>query len=260
MASKIGILDSGVGGLSVLREIRKKLPGNPLVYVGDSAWCPYGPKAPLTIQKRVFSIVDFLIAQGCDLLVVACNSATLSAVEALRASYLLPFVGMEPAIKPGVAATKSGVIGVLATEASLAGERYHQLVHQHGPGVRILTRPAPEFVELVEAGLLAGSQVESAVHQHLDPLLHEGADTLVLGCTHYPFLRPVMQAIAGNHLTILDTGQAVAEQTARLAKPGAGQASEIVFYTTADPPEMNRLLPLLLPEMPPPPPARLLAL
>ena len=148
----IGILDSGIGGLSVLNEIRKTLPNESIIYFGDSAWCPYGARDADEIQRRVFAVTDFLLSKNCKLIVIACNSATIAAVEALRASYPVPFVGMEPGIKPAAAITQTGTVGVLATEASLAGKKFHRLVDDHGSGVTIITRPCPDFVELVESG------------------------------------------------------------------------------------------------------------
>ncbi len=211
----IGILDSGLGGLSVLREIQALLPGESLHYVGDSAWCPYGPKPVAQIRERVFAITDHLLSLGAKLIVVACNSATIAAVESLRAAYPIPFTGMEPAVKPAAALTRSGVVGVLATEASLAGEKYLRLVNSHAASLRLITRPCPEFVELVEAGILDGPEAEAAVACHLAPLLHEGADVVVLGCTHYPFLRPVMERFVGPDVAVIDTGAAVARQVRR---------------------------------------------
>lgn len=214
--SPIGILDSGLGGLSVLNEVKSLLPNEDIIYFGDSAWCPYGARPADEIQKRVFAITDFLLEQNCKLIVIACNSATINAVEALRAAYPIPFVGMEPGIKPATTITKSGTIGVLATEASLAGEKFHRLVNTHSKGVRVITRPAPRFVDLVEKGELTGENARSIIDQETRPLIEAGADTLVLGCTHYPFLRPLIQEVVGNHIQILDTGAAVAKQTAKL--------------------------------------------
>ena len=250
MAAPIGILDSGLGGLSVLREIRALLPEEPLVYVGDSAWCPYGPRPVEEIRQRVFAITDFLLSKQARMVVVACNSATISAVEALRSAYPLPFTGMEPAIKPAAALTKTGVIGVLATEASRAGEKYHKLVDQHAAGLRVITRPAPEFVVLVERGNLDGPEARTAVEEHVCPLLEEGADVLVLGCTHYPFLRPLIEEIAGPEVAVIDTGKAVARQVQRLLPPtDSSTGPSVKIYTTGDLSTLERLFPALCPEI-----------
>lgn len=214
----IGILDSGLGGLSVLNEIRSLMPDQDLVYFGDSAWCPYGPRHREEIQRRVFAITDLLLARQCKLIVVACNSATIAAIEALRSAYPIPFVGMEPAVKPAASLTRSGTVGVLATEASLAGEKFHRLISNHANGVNIITRPCPNFVTLVERGELSGQRALRIVEEETQPLIEAGADVLVLGCTHYPFLRPLIQYVAGPKIKILDTGAAVAKHVADLCQ------------------------------------------
>ncbi|CAA6691873.1 MULTISPECIES: glutamate racemase [unclassified Lentimonas] len=212
-SAPIGILDSGMGGLSVLREIRRELPDESLLYVGDSAFCPYGGKTTEVIIKRVRHISDWLIARGAKLIVIACNSATIAAVETLRAEVLIPIVGMEPGLKPACALSKSRVVGVLATETSLAGEKFHRLLNHHATDdIKVITRPCPRFVELVEAGMLTGPEVQVAVENAILPLLQAGADTLVLGCTHYPFLAPVIREVAGPEMQLIDTGAAVARR------------------------------------------------
>lgn len=250
MKAPIGILDSGLGGLSVLREIRALLPDEPLLYVGDSAWCPYGPRPVEEIRKRVFAISDYLLSQRVRMIVVACNSATIAAVESLRANYPVRFTGMEPAIKPAATLTKTGTIGVLATEASRAGEKYHKLVDQHATGLRVITRPAPEFVELVEQGKLSGPLAEAAIEMHVRPLLDEGADVLVLGCTHFPFLRPLIEKAAGPDIAVIDTGAAVARQVQRLL-PASDQAAcqDVRILTTSDLSTLQRLFPILCPDI-----------
>ena len=210
MNSPIGILDSGLGGLSVFNEVQKLMPEESIVYFGDSAWCPYGAREADEIQQRVFAITDFLLDQQCKIIIIACNSATISAVEALRAAYPVPFVGMEPGVKPATALTKSGTVGILATEASLAGEKFHKLVSNHANGVKVITRPCPSFVELVERGELNGPEARATVEKETQPLTEVEADVLVLGCTHYPFLRPLIQEVVGDEVSILDTGAAVA--------------------------------------------------
>ncbi len=246
---KIGLLDSGVGGLSVLREVHQLLPGAELHYLGDSAWCPYGTKSPELICERVFAISDHLLAEGAAILVIACNSATIHAVGALRATYPIPVVGMEPAVKPAAELTRSGVIGVLATEASIAGEKFHQLVHTHASGVRVITRPCPRFVELVEAGQLKGPEVETAVDEAVTPLLEAGADVMVLGCTHYPFLRPVIEERLPAGTLVVDTGPAVARQVGSLLAPelSSSPRGSIRIETTGSLGVLEGLLPRLLP-------------
>lgn len=212
----IGVFDSGLGGLSVLREIVRRLPDERAIYVADSGHCPYGGKSPTEIIARATAITDVLLARGAKLIVVACNTATIAAVEYLRANYSVSFVGMEPAVKPAVAATRSGVIGVLATGAALAGEKLHRLIDRHAGTVRVITQPCPGLVECVEAGDLDDPVTRELLRRYTAPLLAAGADTLVLGCTHYPFLRPVLAELLGPGITLLDTGEAVARRVASL--------------------------------------------
>ncbi|MCP5536238.1 MAG: glutamate racemase [Akkermansiaceae bacterium] len=250
MNSPIGILDSGLGGLSVLNEIRKVLPSESLVYFGDSAWCPYGARDADEIQRRVFTVTDFLIEQGCKMIVVACNSATIAAVEALRATYPIPFVGMEPGVKPAAALTRTGTVGVLATEASLAGEKFHRLVSNHANGIKVITRPCPNFVDLVEAGELTGNRARGIVEEEIVPLIESGADVLVLGCTHYPFLRPLIESVAGPTVRVIDTGAAVAQRTASLLANDSGSASpRCEIYTSGRLDHLKNVLPSLCPDL-----------
>lgn len=249
-APLIGILDSGVGGFSVLREIHQLIPGASIRYVGDSAWCPYGTKSAEAICDRVMTIADSLLDWGAQILVIACNSATIHAVGPLRATYPLPIVGMEPGVKPAAEVTRSGVIGVLATEASIAGEKFHRLVHNHADGVRVITRPCPRFVDLVESGTLEGPETENAVEEALAPLLAEGADTIVLGCTHYPFLRPVIETQVPEGVTLIETGAAVAKRVASLlpsVSDSVEESSEIHIETTGELATLEQLFPKLLP-------------
>lgn len=250
----IGILDSGVGGLSVLREIRALAPANPLLYVADSAWCPYGTRSAQEIRQRVFKLTDHLLAEGAGLIVVACNSATIAAVEALRSSYPVSFVGMEPGIKPAASLTRSGVIGVLATEASLAGEKFHRLVDTHAREVRVITQPCPDFVTLVEEGQLEGEEVDAAIDHYARPLVEQkGADVLVLGCTHYPFLAPAITRRLGHEIRLIDTSRAVAHRVMDLlpqpARPSTNKetAARVTAFTSANPERISALLALLVP-------------
>ncbi|TJY60891.1 glutamate racemase [Sinimarinibacterium sp. CAU 1509] len=212
----IGVMDSGVGGISVLRELQRLLPNEDFIYYADHAHCPYGGKSRQAIVDRTVAITEELLARGAKLIVVACNTATIAAVEYLRASYPVPFVGMEPAIKPAVAQTRTGIVGVLATGAALAGEKFHALVAQHAGGVRIITQPCPGLVEQVERGDLNGPQTRALVEQYTRPLLAAGADVMVLGCTHYPFLKPLIAEVVGPEVVLLDTGAAVARQVERV--------------------------------------------
>ncbi|MEM9281161.1 MAG: glutamate racemase [Verrucomicrobiota bacterium] len=248
-SARIGILDSGVGGLSVLKEIRTRLPRASLHYVGDSEWCPYGNKPPEQICERVTSIADYLIGYGADLLVIACNSATIHAVGPLRALYPIPIVGMEPGVKPAAEQTQSGVIGVLATEASIAGEKFHQLVNRHAEGIKVITCPCPRFVELVESGQLEGPEVDAAVSEVLTPLLAMEADVIVLGCTHYPFLSSAIEQQLPDEVVLIDTGPAVADRVVDQIPTLSNVSKEspqIIIETTGSLGLLNELLPSVL--------------
>lgn len=192
----VGIVDSGCGGLSVYREILKVLPDSRFIYFSDNANCPYGEKTPEFIIARMHEITRLLLSKGAQVVVVACNTATSAAIADLRNSYSIPFVGMEPAVKPAALGTKSGVIGVLATAGTLKGAKYLKNKGIYEDEVRICERAGKGFVELVESGELEGDKTEAVVRDSLRPLLEEGADTIVLGCTHYPFLLPVLQKVA----------------------------------------------------------------
>ena len=208
----IGVFDSGVGGLTVLTEIRRELPGEDLLYVADSGFAPYGDQSPDAIEARAVVLTEFLIARGAKAVVVACNTATGAAARLLRARYPVPIIAMEPAVKPAVGLTRSGVIGVLATRATLAGHNFRILLERVGAGAEILLQPCPGLVERVEAGDLDGKLTRTLLAGYLTPLLERGADTLVLGCTHYPYLRPLIGDLAGPAVMVLDSGAAVARQ------------------------------------------------
>jgi glutamate racemase len=219
----IGVFDSGLGGLGVVRQIRDLLPDHDILYVADRARAPYG-RRPLE-QVRTFSeeITAHLIAEGAELVVVACNSASAVALSHLRRLHPhLPFVGMEPALKPAVAVTRTGIIAVLATAATFQGELFESLIDRFGDGVTIIRQVCDGWVELVEQGVVEGPVVEAAVAEYLAPVLAAGADTVVLGCTHYPFLAPEIGRLAGPAVSIIDPAPAVARQMVRLA-PGAGR-------------------------------------
>lgn len=212
----IGLFDSGLGGLSVVRALRSALPQHDLLYFADTAYCPYGPLPRTAIQARALVATRWLIEQGAQLVVVACNTATAAAAELLRAQFSLPIVAMEPGVKPAVAATRSGRVAVLATQSTLRAERFAGLVQRFANGIQVQTVACPHFVQLVEAGELSGPYATAVVNDQIAPLVAAGVDTLVLGCTHFPPLRPLIAA-AAPVATIVDTGPAVAAQTARLA-------------------------------------------
>lgn len=192
----IGIYDSGLGGLTVWREVRRALPGESLAYLGDGANCPYGSRPREEVQALADAAVARLVELDCKMVVVACNTATAAAIGFLREKYAgMPIVGMEPAVKPACLATRSGVVGVLATERSLDGELFRRTAARYGSGIEVLTYPGTGFVELVEGDREDTPEAEAAVRAAVEPMLARGADQIVLGCTHYPFLTPVMERI-----------------------------------------------------------------
>lgn len=229
----IGIFDSGEGGLSVLKEITRLLPDEKYIYYSDNAYCPYGEKSPEFIRVRACAITEELLRRGADIIVVACNTATAAAILKLRSDYSdaasdavrervlaltggrhdhIRFIGMEPAVKPAALGTKSGTIGVLATAGTLKGSKYLNTKGSVDDNVRVVEHVGRGFVELVESGCLSGKEAESTVRASLSPLLQAGADIIVLGCTHYPFLLTVLQRVAGPGIRFIDPAPAVARQ------------------------------------------------
>jgi glutamate racemase len=214
-SAPIGVFDSGVGGLSVLRHLRAAMPAEDFLYVADSAHAPYGALSEAAICARAFTIADFLVERGAKLLVVACNTATAAAVAQLRERYALPVVAMEPGVKPAVELTRSGVIGVLATVGTLESARFFSLVNRYAGSAEVITQPCAGLVERIEANDLQSAATVALLQSYLDPLLTRGADVIVLGCTHYPFLRPLITQLAGSGIAIVDTGAAVAKEVLR---------------------------------------------
>jgi glutamate racemase len=211
----IGIFDSGVGGLSVLQHLRIALPGEDFLYVADSKYAPYGMRSAAAICQRSITIGDFLVERGVKLLVVACNTATAAAVTALRERYTLPVVAMEPGIKPAAEQTRSGVIGVLATAGTLESARFFSLVNRYAGSAEVITQPCAGLVECIEANDLDSAATITLLQSYLDPLLARGADVIVLGCTHYPFLRAAIERLVGPGIAVVDTGAAVAREVSR---------------------------------------------
>jgi glutamate racemase len=211
----IGVFDSGVGGLSVLRAIRDELPAENLLYVADSGYAPYGDRDADFIADRATTITGLLLDAGVKAVVVACNTATVVAIAKLRAWCPVPVVAMEPAIKPAAQTTKSGVVGVLATSQTLASPNVARLCATYGQDIRILLQPCPGLVEQVEKAELRSDVTSRLLERFLAPLLAAGADTIVLGCTHYPFLAPLIRDIVGAEVAIIDPATAVAKEVAR---------------------------------------------
>lgn len=250
----MGIFDSGVGGLSVARELRCLLPRERLLYIADSKYVPYGNKPPEFIFERSRSLGRQLLARGAKALVIACNTATAAAAPALRAEWPhIPIIGMEPAVKPAVAASRRGVVGVLATVGTLQSARFAALLDDFAKDVRVVVQSAPGLAEAVESGALSSPETRQLVMRYVQPLLEAGADAIVLGCTHYPFLKPLIAEIAGNGVTLIDTGAAVARQVQRrlaesqllnTGEPAPGEELEH-FWTTGDVAAGQRALTIL---------------
>jgi glutamate racemase len=210
----IGVLDSGIGGLTVLRHIRRELPGERLLYVADQAHVPYGARPVEEIGRYAGGITQFLQEEGARVVVVACNTASAVALDRLRHAFpALPIVGMEPAVKPAAEQTKSGKIGILATPGTFRSERYASLVQRYGREIEVLEDPCRGLVELIEAQAFAAAETEQLLRRIVEPMLAAGVDTLVLGCTHYPFVLPLLERISGGQVTIIDPAPAVARQT-----------------------------------------------
>lgn len=245
----IGVFDSGVGGLSVLRHVRVALPAEDLLYVADSAHAPYGGRSAEFIESRALAIAEFLVARDAKALVVACNTATAAAIVRLRERFDLPVVGMEPAVKPAAEATRSGVIGVLATSGTLESGKFADLVRRFGSQARVIVQPCPGLVERIEQGDLTGPLTRRLLEGLVAPLLAQGADTLVLGCTHYPFLAPLLRELAGPQAQIVETGAAVARQLVRrLAETdylSAQRQGTERFFSSGAPDRLEALLPRL---------------
>ena len=249
-SAPVGVMDSGVGGLSVLAEIQRLLPNESLLYVADSGHVPYGEKSPDYIRQRLRHIAGFFREQGAKAMVLACNTATVAAVADLRELYPdWPLVGMEPAVKPAAAATRSGVVGVLATTGTLQSAKFAALLDRFASDVQVITRPCPGLVECIEAGDLASPVLRQLLAGYVQPLLDAGCDTLILGCTHYPFLRPLLAEMVPADVAIIDTGAAVARQLQRLlAVQGLlaeGPAQPSRFWSSAEPDALKKILPLL---------------
>ena len=243
----IGVFDSGVGGLSVLREIRRELPAEDLIYVADSGYAPYGDRPEDYVRGRAIAIMEFLRQQNVKAVVVACNTATGIAVDALRARYAEPIVAIEPAVKPAAAHTRSKVVGVLATTQTLAGQKFAKLVSTHAGDVEVLTQACPGLVEQVERGALASESTRSLVEQYLRPLLDNGADTIVLGCTHYPFVSDVIRDVAGPAVNIIDSAGPVARELRRRLQQNGLLAAEPrtgteTFWTTGSPEQVATVI------------------
>jgi glutamate racemase len=253
----IGVFDSGVGGLSVIRAIRQQLPGESILFLSDQAHVPYGPRPLDEVRLFAHAITRFLLEQGAKLIVVACNAASAAALQSLRQEYpAVPIVGMEPAVKPAVGHTRSGVVGVLATPATFQGALYASVMERFAQDVRVLQDTCPGLVGQIELGRLQTPKTRRILQKALEPMLAQGIDTVVLGCTHYPFVIPLIEEIAGPGVRVIDPAPAVARQVVRLlAERGLGAGPEaasrhaaVYALTTGRPEPFRRMLPRLLGE------------
>lgn len=230
----IGIFDSGIGGLSVLAEFRRLAPEHPVLYLADQSWAPYGERSLSAVRERSVAITRYLVGRGCELIVVACNSASAAALHHLRDAFPdVSFVGMEPAVKPAASQSPSGVIGVLATEATFQGELYASVVDRHSNGTSIVEQACPGLAASIERFGVDAAETQRLVSEYVAPLRDAGVDTLVLGCTHYPLVIDAIRAVAGPEVKVIDPAPAVARQARRLlGEPAKGGRAS--FLTTGD--------------------------
>lgn len=248
----VGVLDSGVGGLSVLRRLRALLPAEHFLYFADQAHIPYGPRDPVEVRGFTAGITRFLLRRGAKLIVVACNTASAAALDYLRATFPdVPFVGMEPAVKPAAQSTRSGRVGVLATPSTLNSHRYAGLMARYAGRIQVYEDPCAGLVQLIEAGALAAPEARRLLQRAVEPMLRAGVDTLVLGCTHYPFIRPLLTEIAGENVAIIDPAPAVARHTRNvlqnldLVAPAQGEGS-LRCFSSGEARQLDAMMALLL--------------
>ena len=232
----IGIFDSGVGGISVWNEVVKLLPNESIVYLADSKNCPYGSKSEDEIIKLSEKNTQFLLNESCKMIIVACNTATAAAIEYLRRTFSIPFVGMEPAVKPAAINSKTKNIGILATEGTFNGKLFNETSEKFTKGINVHLQVGYGLVESVEAGELQGEKLQSLLYKYLNPMLENNVDNIVLGCTHFPFLKENIQKIVGDGVNIIDPSSAVANRAKYILNQFNIRASNVepvfTFYTT----------------------------
>jgi glutamate racemase len=249
LSAPLGIFDSGVGGLSVLRAIRSQHPHEDLIYLADQAHVPYGPRSLEQVQGFSERITRYLLDQGAKLVVVACNTASAAALHYLRRTFpRVPFVGMEPAVKPAAERTQSGVVGVLATPATFQGELYNSVVERFAQGVTVLQDTCPGLVAQIESGELDTPETRAILQKALSPMIEQGIDRVVMGCTHYPFVIPLIQEIVGPEVEVIDPAPAIARQVGRVLdahqmRRTSNLLGEVRYLTTGDPAALETLLP-----------------
>ncbi|MBI2954691.1 MAG: glutamate racemase [Chloroflexi bacterium] len=241
----IGVFDSGVGGLTILQEIEKQFPAEQLLYFADSAHCPYGARSPEQIRELSHAIVRFLVAREAKVVVVACNTASVASLAYLRANFAIPFVGIVPAVKPAAQTTHKKRIGVLATNATFQGAIFEDLIQKFANDVTVIRQVCPGWVEMVEDGRIDGVDVEESVKRYVTPLLESHVDAIVLGCTHYPFLRSTIERLVGSDISVIDPAAAVARQVGRILdthglRSSTAETRSVQFFTTGDSEALRR--------------------
>jgi glutamate racemase len=243
----IGIFDSGVGGTSIWKEIHSLLPNENTIYLADSKNAPYGPKGKDAIIELSIKNTEYLISKGCKLIVVACNTATTNAIDYLRANYTIPFIGIEPAIKPAALKTKTNAIGILATKGTLSSALFSKTSNLFASHVTVVEQDGEGIVELIENGKLHSDEMRMLLELYLKPMIDKRIDYLVLGCTHYPYLIPILIDLLPNNVKIIDSGEAVARQTKAVLEQHSllntdRTASEFKFFTNGEPKVLQSLL------------------
>lgn len=243
----VGIFDSGLGGLSIWNDIRKLLPNEEYFYLADSRHAPYGDKSPEEILRLSIKNTEFLLERNCKLIVVACNTATTNAISYLREHYTVPFIGIEPAIKPAALHTRTGKVGVLATKGTLGSSLFHHTARNHAAGITIIDQVGTGLVPLIEAGEATSEATKELLVKYLQPMLDAGVDHIVLGCTHYPFLMPLLKELLPESIKVLDCGMAVARQTQRVLEEKqlintTSQKGISHFYTNKSPETLTKIL------------------
>ena len=243
----IGIFDSGVGGLSIWREINFLMPNEHTIYLADSKNAPYGNRTKSEIIDLCIKNTELLLEKGCKIIVVACNTATTNAIKTLRDNYSIPFIGIEPAIKPAALNTKTKAVGILATKGTLTSELFHQTSDLYSRGIKVVEQVGEGLVDLIESGDTNSDKIKSLLQNYLEPMLKAEIDYLVLGCTHYPFLMPILLELLPNHVKIIDSGAAVARQTKAILEKHnllnlPKVKPETKFYTNGNPEVMGKML------------------
>lgn len=244
--NSIGLFDSGIGGTSIWKEVHALLPNENTIYLADSKNAPYGLKSKEEIIALSCKNTEFLLALNCKIIVVACNTATTNAIKELRAKYNIPFIGIEPAIKPAALQSKTQTIGILATKGTLNSELFHRSVSNH-PEVKIIEQIGYGLVQLIENGALNSPEMKELLKSYLTPMIEKNIDYLVLGCSHYPFLIPQIRKIIPSHIKIIDSGEAVAKHTKKILENNhllnlTKEKTTQVFYTNSEPAVLNKIL------------------